>query len=103
MTGYQDLREFERGVIVGAREMGHNITEVAMECGFSRTTISRVYHEYRTNDDIRESLSDTDVQPFCKLLQILMLDHQQMSPCEPFNETSSKWAFSAKGPLIYPC
>ena len=47
MAGYRDLSEFERGVIVGAREMGHNISEVAMQFGFSRTTISRVYREYR--------------------------------------------------------
>ncbi|GBL84664.1 hypothetical protein AVEN_191121-1 [Araneus ventricosus] len=47
MAGYQDLSEFERGVIVGAREMGHCISEVAMKFGFSRTTISRVYREYR--------------------------------------------------------
>ncbi|GBL75843.1 hypothetical protein AVEN_146459-1 [Araneus ventricosus] len=47
MAGYQDLSEFERGVIVGAREMGHSISEVAMKFGFSRTTISRVYREYR--------------------------------------------------------
>ncbi|GBM52100.1 hypothetical protein AVEN_131116-1 [Araneus ventricosus] len=47
MAGYQDLSEFERGVIVGAREMGHSICEVAMKFGFSRTTISRVYREYR--------------------------------------------------------
>ncbi|GBM34973.1 hypothetical protein AVEN_207733-1, partial [Araneus ventricosus] len=36
MAGYQDLSEFERGVIVDAREMG-----------FSRTTPSQVYREYR--------------------------------------------------------
>ncbi|GFX34021.1 uncharacterized protein TNCV_912221 [Trichonephila clavipes] len=47
MAGYQDLREFERGVIVGAREMGHSISKVAMKFGFSPTTISRVYREYR--------------------------------------------------------
>ncbi|GBM19148.1 hypothetical protein AVEN_79870-1 [Araneus ventricosus] len=47
MTGYQDLSEFERGVIVGAREMGHSIPEVAMKFVFSRTIISRVYREYR--------------------------------------------------------
>ena len=40
MAGYRDLSEFERGVIVGAREMGHSISEVAMKFGFSRTTIS---------------------------------------------------------------
>ncbi|GFU51393.1 HTH_Tnp_Tc3_2 domain-containing protein [Trichonephila clavipes] len=39
MAGYQDLSEFERGVIVGAREMGHGLSEVAMKFGFSRATI----------------------------------------------------------------
>ncbi|GFV89517.1 uncharacterized protein TNCV_4153321 [Trichonephila clavipes] len=47
MAGYQYLSEFERGVIVGAQEMGHGISEVAMKFGFSRTTISRVYRAYR--------------------------------------------------------
>ncbi|GBM81145.1 hypothetical protein AVEN_191288-1 [Araneus ventricosus] len=49
MTDYQDLSDFERGVIVCAREMGHSISEVAMQFGFSRTTISRVYREYRVS------------------------------------------------------
>ncbi|GBN72996.1 hypothetical protein AVEN_254669-1 [Araneus ventricosus] len=52
MAGYQDLSEFERGVIVGAREMGHSISEVAMKFGFSRTTNSRVYREYRESGKI---------------------------------------------------
>ena len=43
MTGYDDLSEFERDVTVGAREMGHSMSEVAMHKGFSRTTISRVH------------------------------------------------------------
>ncbi|GBN21696.1 hypothetical protein AVEN_201571-1 [Araneus ventricosus] len=92
-----------------------------MEFGFSRTTISRVYREYRESgktsnlrhrrgrekimqerDQDRESLNVTDVQPFRKLLQISMLGHQQVSACEPFNETSSMWAFGAEGPLVYP-
>ncbi|GBM12308.1 hypothetical protein AVEN_155306-1 [Araneus ventricosus] len=47
MAGYQDLSEFERGVIVGAREIGHSIPGVAMKFGFSPTAISRVYSEYR--------------------------------------------------------
>ncbi|GBL98704.1 hypothetical protein AVEN_8610-1 [Araneus ventricosus] len=51
-AGYQDLSEFERGVIVGAREMGHSIPEVAMKFGFSRTTISRVYRDYRESGKI---------------------------------------------------
>ncbi|GBM40876.1 hypothetical protein AVEN_14799-1 [Araneus ventricosus] len=49
MAGYQDLSNFERGLIVGAREMGHSISEVAMKFGYSHTTISRVYHEYRVS------------------------------------------------------
>ncbi|GBO42894.1 hypothetical protein AVEN_46728-1 [Araneus ventricosus] len=55
-----------------------------------------------TNDDCRESLNVTDVQPFRRLLQISMLGHQQVSACEPFNETSSIWAFGAEGPFVYP-
>ncbi|GBN80295.1 hypothetical protein AVEN_138584-1 [Araneus ventricosus] len=47
MAGYQDLSDFERGVIIGAREMGHSISEVAMKFGFSRKAISQVYREYR--------------------------------------------------------
>ncbi|GBM50172.1 hypothetical protein AVEN_50066-1 [Araneus ventricosus] len=49
MAGYQDLSDFERGVIIGAREMGHSISEVVMKFGFSRTTISRLYCEYRVS------------------------------------------------------
>lgn len=49
MAGYHDLSDFERGVIVGAREMGHSISEVAMKFGFPRTTISRVYREYQVS------------------------------------------------------
>ncbi|GFV53719.1 HTH_Tnp_Tc3_2 domain-containing protein [Trichonephila clavipes] len=47
MAGYQDLSEFERGVVVDAREMGHIISEVAIKFGFSRRTISRMNREYR--------------------------------------------------------
>ncbi|GBM30474.1 hypothetical protein AVEN_237699-1 [Araneus ventricosus] len=49
MAGYQDLSDFEHGVIIGAREMGHSISELAMKFGFSHTTISRVYREYRVS------------------------------------------------------
>ncbi|GFX86186.1 HTH_Tnp_Tc3_2 domain-containing protein [Trichonephila clavipes] len=50
MAGYQDLCEFEPGVIVGAIEMGHSISEVAMKFVFpSTTTISQVYHKYRAS------------------------------------------------------
>ncbi|GBM79294.1 hypothetical protein AVEN_92051-1 [Araneus ventricosus] len=31
MASFQDLSDFEPGVIVGAREMGHSISEVAMK------------------------------------------------------------------------
>ncbi|GFS51513.1 uncharacterized protein TNCV_549541 [Trichonephila clavipes] len=49
MAGYQTLSEFERCVTIGVREMGHCISEVAMEFRFSRTTISRVYSGYIGN------------------------------------------------------
>ncbi|GBM79080.1 hypothetical protein AVEN_183143-1 [Araneus ventricosus] len=49
MACFQDLSDFERGVTVGGREMGHSISEVAMKFGFSRTSISRVYREYRVS------------------------------------------------------
>ncbi|GBM02694.1 hypothetical protein AVEN_258978-1 [Araneus ventricosus] len=49
MAGYQDLSNFERGLIVGAREMRHSISEVAMKFGYSHTTISRAYHEYQAS------------------------------------------------------
>ncbi|GFW49385.1 uncharacterized protein TNCV_3058921 [Trichonephila clavipes] len=32
------------------REVGHSISEEAMKFGFSRTTISRMYREYRESD-----------------------------------------------------
>ncbi|GFV09793.1 hypothetical protein TNCV_2598481 [Trichonephila clavipes] len=46
MAGYQDLSEFERGVIVGAREMGNSISEVAMKFEFSCMT---PFHECTVN------------------------------------------------------
>ncbi|GBM35726.1 hypothetical protein AVEN_58408-1 [Araneus ventricosus] len=49
MAGYQDLSNFERDVIVGAREMEHSISEVVMEFRYSRTTVSRVYCEHRVS------------------------------------------------------
>lgn len=42
MVGYHDLSDIYRGIIVGAREMGHSISELAMQLGFSRTNISGV-------------------------------------------------------------
>ncbi|GBM45004.1 hypothetical protein AVEN_225750-1 [Araneus ventricosus] len=49
IAGYQDLSDFERGVIISAREMGHSISEAEKKYRFSRTTISRVYREYRVS------------------------------------------------------
>ncbi|GBL77734.1 hypothetical protein AVEN_152949-1 [Araneus ventricosus] len=42
---FQDLSDFERGVIVGAREMGHSISEVAMKFDFPL----RPFHECTVN------------------------------------------------------
>ncbi|GBN18468.1 hypothetical protein AVEN_125400-1 [Araneus ventricosus] len=61
MACFQDLSDFERGVTVGTREMGHSISEVAMKFGFSRTAISRVYRKYWVSDDTEDDKqSDID-------------------------------------------
>ncbi|GFV43089.1 HTH_Tnp_Tc3_2 domain-containing protein [Trichonephila clavipes] len=46
MAGYQYLSKFERGVLVVAREMRHNISEVVMKFGISRKINARVYRKY---------------------------------------------------------
>ena len=38
-----DLSNFVRGMIVGARCVGSSISEMAGLLGFSRTTVSRIY------------------------------------------------------------
>ncbi len=40
-----DLRDFERGMVVGVRRTGLSISQTADLLGFSHTTISRVYRE----------------------------------------------------------
>ncbi len=40
-----DLRDFEHGMVVGARRAGLTISKTADLLGFSHTTISRVYRE----------------------------------------------------------
>uniref|UniRef100_A0A673ZTP6 Acidic leucine-rich nuclear phosphoprotein 32 family member n=1 Tax=Salmo trutta TaxID=8032 RepID=A0A673ZTP6_SALTR len=42
-----DLRDFERGMIVGSRRAGSSISQTAALLGFSRTTVSVVYREWR--------------------------------------------------------
>ncbi len=41
----EDLSDFERGMVVGARRARLSISETADLLGFSHTTISRVYRE----------------------------------------------------------
>ena len=41
-----DLSDFDRGMIVGARQGGLSISETADLLGFSRTTVSRVCREW---------------------------------------------------------
>ena len=41
-----DLRDFDHGMIVGARQGGLGISETADLLGFSRTTVSRVCREW---------------------------------------------------------
>uniref|UniRef100_A0AAZ3QQF9 Acidic leucine-rich nuclear phosphoprotein 32 family member n=1 Tax=Oncorhynchus tshawytscha TaxID=74940 RepID=A0AAZ3QQF9_ONCTS len=42
-----DLRDFERGMIVGSRRAGSSISQTSALLGFSRTAVSVVYREWR--------------------------------------------------------
>ena len=47
MTARRELTDFERGMLVGARRMGHAISDIVREFNIPRSTVSRVCREYR--------------------------------------------------------
>lgn len=46
MASRRELTAFERGMVVGARRMGHSISEIVSEFNIPRSTVSRVCREY---------------------------------------------------------
>ncbi|GFW20199.1 uncharacterized protein TNCV_1855231 [Trichonephila clavipes] len=96
MASYQDLSEFERGVIVGAREMGHSIFEVAMKFGFSRATISRVYREYR------ESGKTSNLRHRCGQKNITF-ECWDINKCHHANHSTKHNRYGLSEPKAYSC
>ncbi len=53
MENKGNLRDFERDMVVGARQVGLSISETADFLGFTQTTISKFYREWSENQNFQ--------------------------------------------------
>ncbi|CAJ1083775.1 uncharacterized protein LOC122864151 [Xyrichtys novacula] len=113
----QDLTEFERGMIVGARRSGCSVSVTVKRLGFAKTTVSRVYREWlgkqktssqrgssgrkRLVDDIGERKLEQVVEenPHATIAQIQAL-YNKTGPKKPISHKTTQRALKKLG---YSC
>lgn len=79
MAARRELTDFERGMLVGARRMGHSIADIVSEFNIPRSTVSRVCREYGISGITSHhgqrsgrppALNDRDRRRLCRIVNV---------------------------------